>query len=136
MNPENTSDLQQFSGLQVALLRALWQLGEGTVSQVQAILAGEQRDLAPTTVATLLTRLEKRGAVTHRSEGRQFIYRALVDEDFIRTSQIDDLTDRVFDGSVSELVNHLLSGDSVKAGDLERVRQLIDARQSALRKET
>ncbi len=136
MNPENTSDPQQFSGLQVALLRALWQLGEGTVSQVQAILAGDQRDLAPTTVATLLTRLEKRGVVAHRSEGRQFIYRALVDEEFVRTTQVDDLTDRVFDGSVSELVNHLLSGDNVKAGDLERVRQLIEARQSALRKGT
>lgn len=134
MNNENPSELQQLSALQVALLRALWQLGEGTVSQVQAILASEERDLAPTTVATLLTRLEKRGVVSHRSEGRQFVYRALVDEDFVRRSQVEDLTERVFEGSVSELVNHLLSGDNVKAGDLDRVKQLIEARQNSLRK--
>ncbi len=134
MNTENSNEPQQLSALQVSLLRALWHLGEGTVSQVQAFLAREERDLAPTTVATLLTRLERRGVVAHRSEGRQFVYRALVDEHRVRNSQVEDLTDRVFDGSVSELVNHLLSGDSVKAGDLERVRQLIEARQDALRK--
>ena len=56
--------------LQLAVLRALWTLGEAAVPEVQAHLGGEGRRLAPTTVATLLRRMEKKGWVHHREEGR------------------------------------------------------------------
>ena len=70
---------RQLSDLQLAILRILWAEDEATVARVQAALS-EERDLALTTVATLLSRLEGRGVVTRRTEGRQFVYRAAVAE--------------------------------------------------------
>ncbi|MEO7965492.1 MAG: BlaI/MecI/CopY family transcriptional regulator, partial [Gemmatimonadaceae bacterium] len=57
--------------LQLAIVRLLWDRGECTVVDVQDGLLPE-RPLAQTTVATLLSRLEKRGVVSHRVAGRQF----------------------------------------------------------------
>jgi len=131
MNPQ--PETQQLSALQVALLRVLWDNGEATVAQVHAQLA-EERGLAATTIATLLTRLERRGLVTHRSEGRQFVYRALVEEKDVQLSQVRDLADRVFEGSLAELVSHLVAREDIDAGDLERVKAMIDAKTSSVRK--
>lgn len=125
MNPQ--PDTQQLSALQVALLRVLWDNGEATVAQVHAELA-EERGLAATTIATLLTRLERRGLVTHRNEGRQFVYRALVEEKDVQLSQVRDLADRVFEGNLAELVSHLVAREDIDAGDLERVKAMIDAK--------
>lgn len=117
----------QLSDLQLAILRAVWDHGEATVAQVHEDTL-PARGLALTTVATLLTRLEKRGLLAHRREGRQFIYRALVTEEEIRREMVSELTDRVFQGDVSELVSHLLTDGEISEGDLDRVRKLLDER--------
>jgi predicted transcriptional regulator len=113
--------------LQLAVLQALWEKGEATVGEVQAALAHERR-LALTTVATLLSRLEKQRLLSHRSEGRQFIYRALISEQEMRTSMLTDVTKRLFGGDVTAVVSHLLASGDIKRGDLARVKSLIDAR--------
>ena len=69
--------------LQIAILRVLWDEGEATVARVTEALAGKRR--APTTIATMLSKLERRGIVAHRVEGRQFVYRAHVSEQEVVT---------------------------------------------------
>src|SRR5262245_15941094 len=113
--------------LQLAVLQALWKKGEATVGEVHVALASERR-LAVTTVATLLSRLEKQRLLSHRTDGRQFVYRPLVSEDEMRTSMLSDVTRRLFDGDVTAVVSHLLASGDVKRGDLERVKALIEAR--------
>jgi len=110
--------------LQLAIVRSLWERGESTVVEVQESLAPE-RQLAQTTVATILTRLEKRGIVAHESRGRLFIYRALVSEPQVRRSMVSELTDLLFDGSPAALISHLLSEKQIDAGDLDEVKRLI-----------
>jgi predicted transcriptional regulator len=116
---------ESLTPLQVAVMRVLWDRGEARVPEVRAALRSERR-LAATTVATLLKRLEKRGLVGHRTEGRQFVYTALVGADEARESAVGELTTTLFDGDVPALVAHLLSRHELGAGDLERVRALID----------
>lgn len=118
----------KLSDLQVAIMRVLWDLGEATVAQVHSALHAD-RGLAVTTVATLLSRLEKRGLLTHRSEGRQFVYRPLVTEAEVRSSMVDELTDLLFEGNVAGLVDHLISGDDVGSADLARLKSLIESRE-------
>lgn len=118
----------KLSDLQVAIMRVLWDLDEATVAQVHTALHAD-RGLAVTTVATLLSRLEKRGLLTHRCEGRQFVYRPLVSEDEVRSSMVDELTDLLFQGDVAGLVDHLLSGDDFSSADLARVKSLIENRE-------
>lgn len=115
----------QLSDLQLALLRALWQGGELSVSEVHAAVFAE-RDLAPTTVATLLKRLERRGVVSHRTEGRQFLYSATVTEEEAQRSMLSEVNQRLFSGDLPEMVNQLLRTRDIQAGDLERVRRMLD----------
>jgi predicted transcriptional regulator len=112
------------SELQIAVMRVLWRQRETSVTDVAAALADE-RGLKYTTVATLLTRLEKRDVVAQRREGRQLIYRALVSEPQVRRSMVADLIGSLFGGDARELVAHLVSESEIAAGDLQRARKRL-----------
>jgi predicted transcriptional regulator len=119
----------ELTELQIAILRLLWQRGEVSVAEVWEALYPERR-LAQTTVATLLTRLERRGVVARRADQRQYLYRALVSEGEVQQSMVSELTERLFAGDVTALVNHLLTSQEVAPGDLARLRALITAAES------
>ena len=115
---------RDLTDLQVDLLEVLWDREEATVAEVQEALLGN-RGLATSTVATLLSRLEKRGVVIHRTDGRQYVYRAQVSREQVRDSMVSALTYRMFSGDVAELVSHLLTEAETSPGDLARVKRLI-----------
>lgn len=118
-------ETHQLTELQIALLRVLWERGEATVSEIaDALRPG--RSLALTTVATLLSRLEKRGIVDHETRSRQYHYRALVTESAVRRSMVEELTEQLFDGDVTALMSHLLSAREVSPGDLDRLKSLLE----------
>jgi len=114
----------ELTELQLELLDVLWSRKEATVSDVKEALSA-RRDLASTTIATLLSRLEQRGVVTHRVVGRQYVYRPLVSMAEVRQSMVSALTDRLFSGNITELLNHLITEAEISPGDLARVKKLI-----------
>ncbi|HTT68674.1 MAG TPA: BlaI/MecI/CopY family transcriptional regulator [Gemmatimonadales bacterium] len=122
-----TPDLE-LSELQLAVMRALWQKTRASVAEVREALEAE-RGLALTTVATVLTRLEKAGLVAHRAAGRHYVYRPLVSEEEVRRSMVSALADRLFEGDVAALVSHLVSAREIEPGDLARVKRLIEERE-------
>ena len=109
------------SELQLAVVRALWRRGEASTAEVVAEL-GPKRDLAHTTVATLLTRLERRGLLETRRDGRTLIYKALITEADVRRSMVADLVATLFKGDPKALLAHLVREDEIAPGDLEKVR--------------
>jgi BlaI family penicillinase repressor len=116
----------ELTELQIAILRVLWDRGEASVADVWETLHRD-RGLAQTTVATLLSRLERRGVIARRAEQRQYLYRAVVTEADLKQSMVGGLTERMFAGDVTALVNHLLTSHEIAPGDLARLRTLIDA---------
>ena len=118
-------DRHQLTELQLAILRILWERGEATVQDIWEALHPE-RGLAQTTVATMLSRLERRGVVTRRAQARQYHYKAAVSEPEVQHSMIGELTERLFDGDVTALVQHLISGKDVSPGDLAKIREMIE----------
>ena len=112
------------SELQIAVMRVLWERAEASVADIAAVLADE-RGLKYTTVATLLTRLERRGVVGQRREGRQLVYRARVSEPHVRRSMVADLIGSLFGGDPRALVAHLVDESEIAPGDLERVRKRL-----------
>jgi predicted transcriptional regulator len=120
----NKNEDVSLSELQIALVRVLWRRGESSTADVAAELA-EERGLKHTTVATLLTRLEKRGVVAQRREGRQLFYRALVGETQVRRSMVADLIGALFDGDARALVAHLVQESEIAPGDLAKVRRRL-----------
>ncbi len=115
----------QLGDLQLAILEVLWQLREAAVAEVHKALE-EERGLAPTTIATMLTKMEKKGLVRHRTEGRRFIYRPAVSAPEVRRTMVGDLTQKLFGGDVAALVSHLLSEHEVDPEELAQLRTLID----------
>jgi len=115
------------SELQIAVVRVLWRNGETSVTDIAKVL-GDERGLKHTTVATLLTRLEKRGVVEQRREGRQLIYRALVSEPQVRRSMVADLVGSLFGGDSRELVAHLVRESDIAPGDLENLRKRLQGK--------
>ena len=125
--------LSDLSDLQLAIMRVLWDKGEASAAQVQQALE-RSRKLAITTVSTLLVRLEKKGVIGHRSEGRTFLYRPRVSELEMRRRTISGVIRNLFRGSPSEVVGQILSERDVSEEDLERMRKLIQEARSADRK--
>ena len=121
--------------LQLALMNVLWEQGEATVVDVHDALRRERR-VAQSTVATLLTRLEDKGVVAHRTAERQYVYRATVSREQVRRSVVGEfaeLTDRLFSGDVAGLVSQLLSTRDATPDDLARAREIIERRERELR---
>ena len=124
------------SDLQLAVMRVLWDKGEASAAQVQQSLE-RSRKLAITTVSTLLVRLEKKGVVSHRADGRTFIYRPRVSEQEMRRKTIASVIHNLFRGNPSEVVGQILSERDVSEEDLARMRKLIqDARAGERKKKT
>lgn len=117
---------QHLGDLQLAIMRVLWSRGESTVADVHEALEDE-RGLALTTIATMLMKMEKKGVVVHRAEGRRFIYQPRVSEGQVRRSMVTDLTAQLFGGDVTALVSHLLAEHEIDAGELAELRERIAA---------
>ncbi len=122
------TESHQLSDLQLGLLRILWDQREATALEVHAALVEQSRELAPTTVSTMLTRLEKKGLITHRVEGRQYIFRPLVSEPEVRRSMLARLTDYFFKGDVGALVSHLVDKPEVARNDVAELKKLLAER--------
>ena len=99
---------------------------EATVAEVHEALR-EERGLAPTTIATMLRKMEDKGVVDHRVEGRHFIYRPVISENEVRSSMVGELLDRLFAGDPAALVSHLVSDHDLDDEDLDRLRALLEA---------
>ncbi len=118
---------------QLEILRVLWERSEATVVEIQQALRAE-RPLAATTIATLLSRLEKRGLVAYRTEGRQYVYRAVLLEQDARQNALIEVTQGLFAGDVPTMVSQLLSSHELRPGDLARVKALIETKEQELKK--
>lgn len=117
-------ETHQLGDLQLAIMRVLWTRGRATVAEVHADLLDE-RGLALTTIATMLSKMEKKGVVAHDRDGRQFIYRATVAEDDVQTSMVENLTEQLFGGDITALVSRLLSAREVQPGELAELKKVI-----------
>lgn len=114
--------------LQLAIMKAVWQLGEGTAGEVLEVLSAAGKELAPTTVATLLRRLSKQGWVKARKNGRQLVYRAKVKEEEAAQGMLNRLLRAFFGGKASRLTAQLFESQDFSAAELKELRKLIEGK--------
>ncbi len=115
---------QTLGKLQHAIMSVLWARGEATTAEVHDALRDE-RGLAFTTIATMLRKMEDKGVLAHRVDGRQFVYRPTVSEDQVRRSMVSDLVERLFAGDPKALVAHLVSEHEIDPDELRELRQTL-----------
>jgi len=110
--------------LQYAIMRVLWKEGEASVALVWESLPRKHRR-ALTTIATMLTKMEKKGVVRHRAEGRLFVYVPTVTEAEVHRTMVAELTERLFEGDAAALVAHLIEEQEIERTELSRLQKLI-----------
>jgi predicted transcriptional regulator len=111
------------SELEVA--RIVWQLGEASVRQVLDALPAD-RNLDFKTVQTYLRRLEAKGYLRTRREGRALVYVPRVRRDQVVREVIDDLVQRLFGGDSLPLFQHLIHDRGLTDAEVEQLRGLLD----------
>lgn len=109
--------------LELRIMQAVWKLGSGTVSAVQAEL---ETPLAYTTVQTMLNILERKGKLRRARDGRAFVYSARVSEARALRQGVSDLVDRMFGGSNEELVMSLLKSGQMDAKKLAELTERFE----------
>jgi predicted transcriptional regulator len=120
--------------LQAAVMNVVWELGEATVGQVREKLA-EEKELAYTTVLSVLQKLEKAGWLKHRSDGRSYIYLPRKSRGDAGRSAVRQFTERMFGGDPLALFEHLLDDDRLTAAELTELRKMIERRRKEGRDE-
>jgi predicted transcriptional regulator len=112
--------------IQLEIMKVIWDQGEVTARQISEALS-QKEVVTHSTVQTLLRKLEVKGAVEHVSDGRTFLYRALIHQSSVAESSTRELLTRVFHGSVYSLVAHLIKDEAVSPDELKAMRELIDS---------
>lgn len=120
-------DLHRLGNLQLKILQVFWERGEATVAEVHKVLGGHGR-FAYTTIATMLRKMEGRGLVSHREDGRVFIYQAKVQAEAVSQGIANHWVERLFGGSLTHAVNHLLTTREVSTAELRELERLIAER--------
>jgi len=115
-------DRHTLGELQTAIMRILWARGRASVAEVHEALRADRR-LAPTTVATMLRKMEDKGVLRHVTEGRAFLYLPTVSEVQVRRSMVAALVERLFAGDARELVAHLVSEREIEPQELDALRR-------------
>jgi BlaI family transcriptional regulator, penicillinase repressor len=107
------------------ILEVIYRLGESTANQIVAAMPD---DLANATVRTQLRILEEKGAVTHRRDGRRFVYRPAVPRKSAAASALRKVVDIFFGGSVEDaLATHLADPKTrLSEAEISSLRRLLD----------
>jgi predicted transcriptional regulator len=121
MPPKPSNTLTQ---AELRLMRVLWTRGESSVADLVAACAGET-PLAYTSVLTTVRILEQKGYVTHRQEGRAFLYSPSVAELEASRSEVRNVLQRFFGNSRERLLLSLLGDEEITAEELRRLKEAI-----------
>ena len=111
---------------ELEVLKTLWDDGPGNVRDVMNKLHASGRNLAYTTVQTLLTRLEQKKFVKSDKTGLAFIYRPAVARDQVTRSRVKRMVEQFFDGAAAPLVLQLIQTETFSVQEIAELHKLID----------
>jgi len=120
-----TADDKMLTDVELELMTILWKRGEGSVADVIEGLP-KSRDLAYTSVSTILRILEQKGVVVTRKEGRGHIYIPNLKKSDYEAKAVQHVVQRVFDGTPLALVRQLLNAGELTENDLRELKDLIN----------
>ncbi len=110
--------------LELEIMNVLWETGPAGVQTVQARLQG--RDLAYTTVQTMLNVLHRKGRVKRRLQERAFLYTPLLSRQTAVTQAVGDMIERFFGGSADSLVMNLVETRKLTPEKLAELQKLVE----------
>ena len=133
MSPKD--DLSPLSAAQLEVVRAIWQRGEATVTEVWKEVCAQSKSVARGTVQTTIQRLEAKGWLKHREVGQTFLYSVCCTQEAAETKLVSDLLESAFGGSASGLVKALFRQRKLSSEEARRIREVIAEAEGSSRKE-
>jgi predicted transcriptional regulator len=121
MPPKRSITLTQ---AELRLMKVLWDRGESSVADVVSAVSDEA-PLAYTSVLTTIRILENKGYVSHRQEGRAFLYSSAIGETEASRSEVRHVLRRFFGNSRERLLLSLLGDDEITPTELKRLKEAI-----------
>jgi BlaI family transcriptional regulator, penicillinase repressor len=121
---QKRQDLPELTPAQGEIMEIVWELGEVSASAVRRALS-PTRPVARNTVRTLLERMEEKGWITHREDGRTFLYSAAQPRQATIGHKVWEVIDNVCGGSAEALVTALLDYRGLSSGELDRIREML-----------
>ena len=109
-----------------AILEVLWKKKEASVREVADELS-KKKPVAYTTVLTMFKILDRKGLVSHRTEGRAFIYSPAISRSEARKHALENLLKQFFNGSPNVLAQHLLSEHDMDLAQIKALQEKVDA---------
>jgi BlaI family transcriptional regulator, penicillinase repressor len=122
--PRQKTTGQPLTPLELEIMNVLWETGPVNVQAVQARLAG--RDLAYTTVQTMLNVLHRKGKVKRQLKDRAFIYCPVLSRKNAAAQAVGDMLNRFFGGSADSLVLNLLETRQLTPEKLTQIQKLLE----------
>lgn len=117
-------DVKLLTKVELELMTILWRIGEGSVAHVLAELS-EGRDLAYTSVSTIMRILEQKKILKVRKEGRSHIYIPLLSRADYEAKTVRHVVDGVFEGAPITLIKTLLDTVNLSDQELEEIKKII-----------
>lgn len=114
---------EQLTPLELEIMHVLWNEGPANVQTVQQQL---ERNLAYTTVQTMLNILHRKGKVKRTLKERAYFYRPAVSRSYVTTQHITDIVDRLFGGSAESLVMSLVETKQLTPKKLARLQKILE----------
>jgi predicted transcriptional regulator len=121
------STCPEMTPAELRVMKALWQLGHGSVAEVRAELGTRGQDLAYTTVMTLLGRLAAKGAVLVDREREPFLYKPAHRRESVLRERLRAFVRETFDGEASSLVLRLVEDEVISREELREIEKKITA---------
>ena len=116
--------MKEITKAQEDLLKALWEIKEGAVSDVLESLPEPKP--AYNTVATVIKVLEKKGYVAHRTYGKTNVYFAVVSKRDYAQHVMKDTFRGLFNGSLHQMVSAFVRSKEVSLNDLEELKEMLE----------
>ena len=117
-------ELPELTPAQGEIMEIVWGRVEVSASEVRQVLS-TTRKVARNTVRTLLERMEEKGWINHREDGRTFLYSAARPRQATIGQKVQEIVETVCGGSPEALVTALLDYRGLNSGELERIRQML-----------
>ena len=111
---------------EMEVLHHVWDLGEATVADVRERVL-KDREVAYTTIMTVLKTLAEKGYLTYRKEGRSYVYEPAEEPNAVQHSLLRRLMEKVFHGSPTALVQTLVQRENLSDAERRELKSLIDA---------
>lgn len=115
--------------LQQAILDAIWSMGAATSEDLRAALHPRHR-LKDSTIRTLLRRLESRGYITHKREGKVFVYRAAIEQRSIAARAVQAIIDRFCAGSAEQFLAGMVDERVLSTDEIQKLARRIRGKPS------